>query len=446
MYRAILLRPDQLDLLDHIQEKVVTYLPKGEYTLCTLSEDNLPESIKGELVEIVYDTGVRSPIRAYQRYQFNLEDLSTGGDGSVPSLHGEIISWPEVSRHLMAVRSRLTFALLSQFSPDRIYFTLTNQPNATGTQREFLYKLRFEQIPCYGLGPRLLESFSETVRQMVVGPLIVSTYTLDMLAPITGGPAVDRTERYPRFYIRELFRDIIESNEIEHSDKIVLGDGELNDIFGTTRTPSGSEELYFFYSQPVNITDDILQELVDTIRGAIVSAIQLKVFPRATTRHYILAKGLQLQANGQYTIPYEVPKTVDWYANRHRVGLSLKGAPELFWFLAELKKSGTYDFIIRELEISVQPNLIQVVYSTEYLPDFIRVLNASNSTPQTHDAVFYYPNGSSAKTVTGSEFRFYDHANQDDVVVISASANLPEIRREPPRNWSLEERSENKSR
>src|SRR5207249_1921678 len=94
-----------------------------------------------------------------------------------------------------------------------------------------------------------------------------------------GGPAADRTERYPRWYIRELFRDAIELKEVHQPDKTL--------VVGQTG------ELYLFYNEPVNVSDDEVLGLIADIRGTITASIRTKTFPRNTPQHYVLAKRLQ---------------------------------------------------------------------------------------------------------------------------------------------------------
>ena len=396
MYTAILLRTDQGSVLDEIEEKVIIHLPRGNYTLYTTLQDNLPETIRSQLVKIVYDTGIRSPIRADQHYHWNLEDLSTGGDGSVPSLDGVTITWPEVSRHLMAVKSKLVYALTSQLSSDGLYFSLSNQPNSVGTQREFLYELRFNQITCFGFGPQLSEEFSRAVRELNVGPLLVSTYTLDILSP-TG-------EKYPRWLIREHLRDLIDTNAI--ADIVSVSANDLR----------GSDEIYIFKPNPVNLTDDVVEEFIELVRGQIVAALRTNTFPKGTPTRLVQAKRLRKMSNNQYFIPYPMPATVNPWLDRNKVSFNFRDANQLFRFLTALSGESTYDFIRSELQIEVHESHIRMVHITEYLPDHIRVLRAAQEANRTD-------------VLVGDGIPFWDSYNNRWLTV--TSENITNVSDEP---------------
>lgn len=392
-------------IADIIEDKVTIYLPTSKYTLCVASEENIPISIKDQLIPVVIDTKFSQPVRAYQHYYFKIEDITD----------------PTLNRELMALRSKLVYAVSENLAPDKFYFRLDTSMNDDSTRRNYTYKLYYEEIPCYTFKEdSLLDNF-RAVAQQHLGPLIVSTYSLNI-------------DRIPHWYSKEMFRDIIELGDFPMEDKIVV------------EGPS-SGELYLFYQKESNITEDILNDLIIEIRGHIISAVNLRIFPRNSSNEFIKSRQLKSTNNKQWFIPYNVPRNINVFSTLIQLCFSLKSLDELFWFLTWMLVCPTYSFIEQELKICVGSELIRVCYATKYLPDYIRVNTASRiQLPRvTNEVRILYPDRLSqeelSKELTDKTYiSFYDHGNNERALLMHSKINIPQIDKYNPSDYSLDTR------
>jgi hypothetical protein len=393
MYFGIILPSYQhSDVSNLIEDKTIIYTPANKYLLCIASEENIPISIKDDLIPVTVNTEYDEPVHAYQHYNFNIENMDN----------------PGLNRKLMSIRSKLVYSVSEILAPTNFYFKLDNSMNDTDTRRPYIYKLHYDSIPCYILkGDNLIENFKIATSQQV-GPLIISTYALN-------------TENVPHWYSKEIFRDIIELGEFPMDNKILV-EGNI------------SKELYLFYREEFNVTENILEDIITDIRGLIVSSMKLKIFPRNTPDEFIKSRRLKLIKNNQWIIPYNVPQDVNIYSTLLQFCFNFKSLDELFWFLYWLQMCPTYSFIEQELSIYVKPESIKVCYNTKYLPDYMRVNSASR---------IKISGGSDEVKLSysdGKEFSisFYDYENNRKALLIHPNIKIYE--NNIPENYSLDTR------
>jgi len=427
MFFAILLRttnlPDSssksLDqkILSSNFNKIIVYLPYNNYVLWIISDEDIPESLKEQIKPIEIDTGIEKAVNAFQHYYYLIDNLQN----------------PEEQRKLMSLRSKLTYAVSENLAPDNFYFQLKTPVDNISNRRKFIYVLFYDSIPCYTMQEDpLLDNFQKAL-QAEMGVLIASTFSLDF-------PAV------PRWYIRETLRDLIE-----------LGGFNMTDKFSMVGPNSG--EIYLFYREPSNITDDIVNDLSIELHGRIRTAMNLKIFPQNTPNEIIKAKGLVPTAQKQYTLAYTVPDNIPIFAEIMQQTFTLDSLLKLFWFLFWLMISPTYAFIEKELEIFLRPNGIHIRHETKYLADFLRVRSAARVSPYKqldHVVKLYYPESMDKDALDiqlkgKSYIQFFDSENNQAAIVasdlvgddeLSVVDNIPVIEREYPSIFSLDSRVE----
>lgn len=393
------------DIANLIPDKVTVYLPVNKYILCIASEENIAKSIKDKLIPVVINTKFSQPVHAYQHYYFRVEDITN----------------PSMNRQLMALRSKLTYAVSENLAPEKFFFRMENPMNDDETRRNYIYKLYYEEIPCYAFKEdSLLDNFN-SVKDQELGPLIISTRSI-------------RVEGVPDWYCKEMFRDIVELGEFNMDDKIVV------------EGPS-SGELYLFYQEESNITEDLLNDLIIEVRGRIISAVNLRIFPRNSPNEFIKSRQLKSTNNGQWFIPYNVPRDINTFQGLLQLCFNLKSLDELFWLLTWLLICPTYSFIEQELRICVGSQSIRVCYSTKYLPDYLRVKSASRiQLPEITSIVrILYPDHLSQdelnkELIDQTYISFYDYANNERALLIHPKINIPLIDKNIPPDYSLETR------
>jgi hypothetical protein len=395
MFQTIIL-PNHRDLANLISDKVTIYPRSNKYIACITSEENIPVSIKNQLVPVIINTGVEIPVKAYQKYYSDVSDITD----------------PVLNRQLMTLRSKLVYSVSENLAPDNFYFKLELPMNDDSTRRTYIYKLYYDEIPCYMLKD---DTFLDILPQQL-GPLITSTYSLNI-------------EDIPHWYTKEMFRDTIDLKDI------VIIEGPT------------TEELYLFYQEEVNITEDILDELINEIRGQIISAVQLKIFPRNTPNEFIKNRQLKILNNGQWYLPYDVSKDINIFATSLQLHFTLKNIDELFWFLVWMLICPTYSFIEKELKISVESDSIKICYLTKYLPDYLRVNTASriNTAKTINKVLIFYPDRLSteefSKLVNNRTYvSFYDNENNERALLIHPKIDIPQINKTTPIDFSLNTR------
>lgn len=395
------------DLCERIVDKITIYPKFGKYKLCIVSEGNIPESLKERLEPVILPTEFETPVRAYQQYYYDLSSLND----------------PGINRKLMATRSKLGYVIAENLAPDRFYVQLENPMNDTNTRRRYQYRLLYDDIPCYALvGDSFISNLQAAVQQQI-GPVITSSYAINVMDA-------------PHWYVKEMFRDICELGEFSMEDKVLV-------------EGPASGELYLFYQEETNLTEDILDQLINDIRGRIAAAIQLKVFPRNTPEEFVKSRRLTLVGNDQWTLDYAIPENTPLFASLLQQSFVLNSLDQLFWFLTWLALSPTYAFIEPEMQIRVQSNEILVSYSTKYLPDYIRVRSASRAKAQVQSGQvqIYYPDQlpaeEFAEMIKGQTYlSFYDYANNERAVIAHSEFKMPQIQRETPPDFSLNRRIE----
>uniref|UniRef100_A0A6C0IX29 Uncharacterized protein n=1 Tax=viral metagenome TaxID=1070528 RepID=A0A6C0IX29_9ZZZZ len=456
MFSAIIL-PRRFEPLVHfIEEKNLFYPATSNYFLCIANREVIPRSIKERLREVVVDTGFVSPVRAFQHYEYLLSKV-------IPNSYRRSVQDPElvddfvVNRELMALRSKLSYAVAELLAPTQFYVQLENPVNSTGTRRLQRYRLYYNEIPCYWFDPEV--SLNEEVQPPdVVGDYKTIDQTIqslpkleqslfDELEAITSlslGPLVCSTRTLtlmrnnpPRWYIRECLRDICEFKEIEMKDKVLM------------EGPS-TGELYLFYKSDLNLTEEQQIRMINEIRGNITSSMRARIFPRRTPDQFVKSRRLVKMANGQWRLPVEwIAEEPNLFKEEIEISFTFRNADDLFWFLLWLSLCPTYSFIEKELMIFVQETIIQVRYRTSYYPDYLRVMSArrvKHNFASSGKGQILYPGRLTEEvtTVLGDRpfIQFYDNERNDRAVVALEEGDLylPTIERTAPLNYSLDSR------
>lgn len=325
------------ELADLIEGRSVIYLPNPDYCLYLITGD-IPRELLEQIVPARLGVEYKEAAAEIQHNYSFIEEFFQ----------------PERNRELIARRSRLTYLITEYLSPDGFYFQLDGEKNEDLTFRTYRYNLYYEKIPCWTT-PEIVGNLAQIEQQMTVGLLITSTYDLSQV------PA-------PSWYVRETLRDLYDMTEFNTTNKVLLAGPRTG-------------ELYLFYDEPVNISDDDINELGLSIRGRILANIRLRIFPRNTPPEWVLSRRLVRDESERYTLPYPVPENVPVFAERMKQTIVFPQMSTLYWFYYLLKGQTTWEFIEKELEVTVQPNQIIVTYETRYLPDYLRVLTASQVTP-----------------------------------------------------------------
>lgn len=391
MFTAIIV-PAYYDI-NYIPNKVTIYLPNNKYTVCILSEDNITNNLKDQIVPVLIETGLVEPVRAYQRYYSTIEDMYR----------------PIINRKLMAFKSKLIYAVSENLASDELYVKLENPMNEDETRRYFNYRLYYNEIPCYTFkSDDLLDNFIKITKQNF-GPLILSSHALNV-------------EGVPHWYSKEIFRDMIELGEYKMKDRILV-------------EGSNTKDLYLFYQEETNLTDDMVNKIIKDIRGRIISAIKLKIFPRNTPQEFIKNKRLISMPNGQFSINYIVPDDINVYSETMQLYFELNNLDELFMFLNWMMMLPTWGFIEQELKISLISDKIEIRYITKYLPDYIRVNSAKRiSSVSTDQVKIIYPNRNSDYK---NGITFFDYGNNEKALLVKSDFNLEYI---TPKDYTLDTR------
>lgn len=426
MFFAILFRTTHLPKGDSKQldqkilsaniNKITVYLPYGDYTLWIISDGDVPESLREQIKPVIIETGIEKPLNAYQHYYHIIEDLFD----------------PIDQLYLMSLKSKLGYAVSENLAPDNFYFSLEFLVDDVSNRRKYIYHLMYNDIKCFTLiDDPLVDNFKEVIKPEM-GVLIASTFSLDF-------PDV------PRWYIRETFRDLIYLDGINMTNKIAI-------------TGPNSNEVYLFYKEPSNLTEDVVQDLSTEIHGRIRTSINLNIFPRNTPREIIQAKRLVPTKQAQYTFSFPVPNDISLLKEILRYSFSFDTLLKLFWFLCWLQISPTYAFIEKELRIYLRSDEIRICYETKYLPDFLRVRSAVRISPEkqlSRPVELYYPDNMDKdvldKNLMGKTYlHFFDSENNSPAMVACNLAdgkspvvtNVPILKREYPSDFSLESRIE----
>ena len=452
MFSAIIL-PRRFELLTRfIEEKIVFYPATSDYFLCISNGEAIPKSIKDRLREVVIDTGFVSPIRAYQHFEYLMDELIP--DAYRRSSQGpELTEEVEVNRELIALRSKLAYAISELLAPTQFYVQLETPVNSTGTRRLCRYRLYYNEIPCYifdqsivldeevqppdvvgdfktvdqvisGL-PHEEKSLMEEIQaitEMEAGPIICSTRTLTLMR-----------DDPPRWYIRESLRDLCHFQEIDMEDKVLV-------------EGPATGELYLFFKEDVNLVEEQQIRLTNEIRGSITASIRAKVFPRKTPDEFIKSRQLTKILNQQWTLPGPwTEDTPELFRELIQISFTFRNADDLFWFLLWLSLSPTYSFIERELEIFVQESIIQVRYRTNYYPDYLRVMTArrvKHAEASSGKGEILYPGRLTEELGDRPFIHFYDSEKNDRAVVALEEGDLylPTLQRTAPTDYSLDSR------
>lgn len=351
----------QDDVFSHVDDKTNIYSPNSKYFTCLITEDNIPLSIKEQLIPVIIDTGFEIPVKVFQHYYKDTQSMID----------------PELNRKLMSFRSRMTYSISENLSQTGYYVKLEIPMNNVETRRNYIYKLYYQEMPCFILKSDTLLNDLIAAKDQNLGPMLISTYSLNV-------------EKVPHWYTKEMFRDIIELGEYSIQDKILI-EGPR------------SKELYLFYKEEFNITEDMFDDLISDIRGNINASMKLKMFPRNTPEEYIRNKELTRLNNGQYTINYEVPEDINIFQETYKLAFDFKNFDELYWFLVLAQN-------LNGLHIKINSNLINVTYETNYLPDLIKVNSAKRVHTNENKVKLSYDNPNGIK--------FYDDEN-NEVAILS---------------------------
>jgi hypothetical protein len=355
----------------------------GEHTLFIVSHQELPTEIKNRVKLVQYVSNIESKINHYMRQEIRLIDFTD----------------PEKNRKLSAIRSRLEYFISETLGVNDFYFTIKRVKNEYLTRRYYTFNLMYKEIPCYVLDTDDYLDNLNKVANTKRGTLLLSTYSLENFSSPDGNLV-------PRWYIRESIRDMIELKEIEMNDRVMI------EGFNT-------RELYIFDRNEYNVLDEIFLDLVDRIRTNILNNISLKIFPRNTPSEYILSKQLVMTPRKQWTIPYPIPDNAPFLHYMSKLAISFETLGSLMLFLITLRLLPTYPFIEKELKIYIKTNDIEVIYSTNYLKDYIRVMTASRvkSNEEFDKSISIdYPNLGPRKS-TEESITFYDSENKQPVVL-----------------------------
>jgi hypothetical protein len=393
--------PDYYDI-SHIAEKVTIYLPSKKYTVCIVTEENVTDKIKEQITPAIIKSGLVEPVRAYQRYYSGIEEMQR----------------PVINRKLMAFKSKLSYAVCENLASDDLYFKLENPMNDDATRRYFNYRLYYNEVPCYTFKSDILLDNFYAVTKQNFGPLIISTHALTI-------------EGIPQWYTKETFRDMIELGEYKLKDKVMVEGPNTSD-------------LYLFYQEETNVTEDMLNKIIKEIRGNITAALNLKIFPRNTPDEFIKNKKLTLISNKQYSIQYDIPNNINLFSETLQLCYDLKNLDELFLFLIWLMISPTWPFIELELKVIISSDNINIKYVTKYLPDYIRVNSAKRvqNLNETEEVEIIYPDRNPESEKMTNTISFYDYGNNERALLIHSNFNLPKLNKNTPSNYSLDSRIE----
>jgi len=420
MFSAVLIpNSNTPSWVKNMQEKVVVYLPYNNYILYIFTHDDIPESFLDQIEPVVYDTKISIPIRYYMKIHTTTNDIVR----------------PEHNRQLISTRSNLVFNISELLAPDSFYFSLEQKYNNVKTKRTYVYVLQYNGYPCYMLkNDDLMETLAISVN-MRNGPLIMSTYSLENILGPNDKPV-------PKWYIREIFRDVIELNEVDVSNMLL-------------RTGHNSGELYLFYQDEVNLSDDTLRDLITRVRGSIVTSIRLKIFPRQTSQIFVNSRQLVLTPKKQWTIPYDIPEKTPFLSWKMHQCIVFKSLGQLFLFMIWLMLCPTFKFIEKEMKIYIQNNGIKVIHETNYLKDYIRIRSASrvSSNNELNKSMkIYYPEQEQSDSILpkdGTYIRVYDSENNQDVIIAtkyigtsdkSYVPKIPTIETDDPTDYNLQTR------
>lgn len=374
-FKAVLFDQDDLRL-EQIHPKVTFSI--HSFTLC-LSSD-IPESWLGD--EIRLSTGFRIPLKKHL----------TARSGTLPE------DDLNIRGPLLRMKSKLIYALAETLNSTKLYWYLNEVCNSNRTYRDYEFVLYFDQFPLRTSLPfkEFFEKASET------GILLLSSRGIEI---------------GPRWWLRECLRDVWEL-EMNSPEKILLEGSQTGD-------------LYLFQANSQILGQEDIEEILHDLTSRIIGFIQLGRYPRKTPSRLIQNRLLQPLKSGQWEGPSE-----DFLSLRATYFLS--NLRELFWFLFLLMFGPTYPFLERELQIWIKPSMIQILFETEYLPDFLRVKTASRVIGREllgEISVFYVPPETSQTILA-----FYD-SEHGIPTWISADIPVPGfIIRETPSSFDLETR------
>jgi hypothetical protein len=364
----------------------------GDYVLEILSIEPKTDD-KGNIIEasmhhrIEYDTGLfvaTDYIQEFYNYQVDMID-------------------PEIQRKLLGIRANITYMVNEAISMDGFYFVL--EIVKKGLIRKYIYRLYYNMIPCYSENKIIIDL------PLKVGALLMSSDSF-------------KFPEIPTWYIRETFRDIIMSNSFNMMDKIMIEGPKTGN-------------LYIFYNGDFNLTSDIQDKYIRDILNHIKGRMEVKIFPTSTPNLFIDAKAIKETPSGIYSINYPIPDFINPYTNEYKISFDLDNLAKLFWFLRWLMLLPTYLYILKEIKINLRGNASHILYSTIYLPDFVRISaypKTVTSTPDINVELSTHAN------VIETQASFVDTLTGMRYYLITNDVNLPTMDHEIPDSFSISSR------
>ena len=214
---------------------------------------------------------------------------------------------------LIALRSYLNYFTYENVAPEGFYWKLLNILNDEKTHDRMYYEMQYRTYPIY---VEQSNTFFEFEINITTGPMIACSSEF-------------KRENIPHFYIKELFRDIVElelqrgetkEDDHQHTNDITnaLTNYTLDD-FSSLILIEGetTKELYLYYPKLTEITQESNEALSEMINSRLDILIRMRIFPRSTKvdqktisveRTRDISFYLKPMSNGQFRLKDEIEK------------------------------------------------------------------------------------------------------------------------------------------
>jgi hypothetical protein len=387
--------PNLKRVADTISGEISSILVKifsGDYVLEILSVEPKIDD-EGNIIEapirhrIEYDTGLFvaiDPIQEFYHQQIDMID-------------------PEIQRKLLGIRANITYMVNEAISTEGFYFVL--EIVKKGLIRKYIYRLYYNLIPCYSEDKIIIDL------PLKIGALLMSSDSFKI-------PDI------PTWYIRATFRDIIMTNSFNMEDKVMIEGPKTGN-------------LYIFYDGDFNLTSDVQDKYTRDILNHIKGRMEVRIFPTSTPNFFIKAKAMKGTPSGIYSVNYPIPDFINPYTDEYKTSFELDNLAKLFWFLRWLMLLPTYLYILKEIKINLQGNTSHILYSTVYLPDFVRISAYPETVTNTPDIDIKL---STQSNVIETHASFVDMLTGAKYYLITSDVNLPTMDHEIPDSFSISNR------
>jgi len=350
----------------------VISLPMKDYKLYFMTQ----EDISTEYHSIEINSEIEEARHVYRKYEGEIMDLEN----------------TELVRILTVLKSKLNYFIYEYLSPNGFYFQLIDRLNKSNTRKEYIYELKYNDIPVYYKSEGEIDAVIMECMTMEVGVLIMTSWSLQVGTPF--------------WYRRGMFKDMC--NKMYNSNKYKYFKGK------------NTEEWYLWYDQPTIVTNVEIIDLIEEINQEFDTARKSKIFPTNTPDRFI--KDMKLEEYGdQWVYNGKLPE----YVNIFDLTISfwVKTLSELYEFLDSLNNYNPRDF-----KIYVRTYEVRIIYTTQQLSNYLNIIDKiSKDYLNPNNIVYIYNPSVIIEDTKYKIFKFIDYESGENYTIVKYDTSDPTI-------------------